>query len=96
MIIALTHWSGSRPLSFVLYHTNIGSSPGTPLGYVVVILYHRNPEAFVQQNHFLYMLQHFTDDEDLQVGQLKALGWAWGIAELVNICPNRVSSPALS
>lgn len=68
MFIAMSHWSTSRTLVLVTL-----SITRTPLQYLVVALCHGNLVALDLRDWPLHVLQQCTDEEDVDIGHLKAL-----------------------
>jgi hypothetical protein len=61
MFFPMSHWSGLRSLASV---TQYQIFIGTPSGYLVVALCHRDPAALNQPNQPFYASQLFLDDTD--------------------------------
>jgi len=98
VLIAMSHWSGWRPLALLHYQYMILT--GTPLRYPVVVPCYGEPSAMDLQNWPLYVIQQFVDELHVGLGQLKVWIWpgrklSWSAHQLSCFHDTRVSSPAL-
>jgi hypothetical protein len=93
--IAMSHWSGSRPLASDT--PSILDPHRTPLRYPAVVLCHRDPAALDLQDWPFHEGQQLTGDVDLGWGNPKPCIWAWMVAKLVNLpyLYHQVNSPSV-
>jgi hypothetical protein len=76
IFIAVTHWSGLRPLAAATLSVLDPHISRTPLAHPIVALYHGKPAALDLQDQHLHTLQQIIDGADIGVGRLKALDLA--------------------